>query len=100
VPPPSSTAVGVEGESLQVSLQTQANPTPVAYKWTKDGATIPQDGEHRIFADGGSLNFTRLHRDDAGIYSCSASNSQGKATLNITVVVECEYHSCHSVRFP
>ncbi|XP_036669807.2 nephrin isoform X1 [Drosophila suzukii] len=88
VPPPSSTAVGVEGESLQVSLQTQANPTPVAYKWTKDGATIPQDGEHRIFADGGSLNFTRLHRDDAGIYSCSASNSQGKATLNITVVVE------------
>ncbi|EDV59472.1 nephrin isoform X1 [Drosophila erecta] len=88
VPPPSSTAVGVEGESLQVSLQTRANPTPVIYKWTKDGSTIPQDGEHRIFADGGSLNFTRLHRDDAGIYSCSASNSQGGATLNITVVVE------------
>ncbi|XP_017066089.1 nephrin isoform X1 [Drosophila eugracilis] len=88
VPPPSSTAVGVEGESLQVSLQTRANPTSVAYKWTKDGAIIPQDGEHRIFADGGSLNFTRLHRDDAGVYSCTASNSQGKATLNITVVVE------------
>ncbi|XP_017044355.1 nephrin isoform X1 [Drosophila ficusphila] len=88
VPPPSSTAVGAEGESLQVLLQTRANPTAVVYKWTKDGATIPQDGEHRIFADGGSLNFTRLHRDDAGIYSCSASNSQGKATLNITVLVE------------
>ncbi|XP_032571137.1 nephrin isoform X1 [Drosophila sechellia] len=88
VPPPSSTAVGVEGESLQVSLQTRANPTPVTYKWTKDGTTTPQDGDHRIFADGGSLNFTRLHRDDAGIYSCSASNSQGGATLNITVVVE------------
>ncbi|KAH8285661.1 hypothetical protein KR054_011962 [Drosophila jambulina] len=88
VPPPSSTAVGVEGESLQVSLQTRANPSNVVYKWTKDGTPIPQDGEHRIFADGGSLNFTRLHRDDAGIYSCAASNSQGKATLNITVVVE------------
>nr|XP_017027882.1 nephrin isoform X3 [Drosophila kikkawai] len=88
VPPPSSTAVGVEGESLAVSLQTRANPTNVEYKWTKDGTPIPQDGEHRIFADGGSLNFTRLHRDDAGIYSCAASNSQGKATLNITVVVE------------
>ncbi|XP_041449214.1 LOW QUALITY PROTEIN: nephrin [Drosophila obscura] len=88
VPPPSSTAVGVEGESLQVALQTKANPTIVEYKWTKDGATIPQGGEHRIFADGGSLNFSRLHRDDAGIYSCSASNTQGKATLNITVVVE------------
>ncbi|KAH8304304.1 hypothetical protein KR059_006149 [Drosophila kikkawai] len=88
VPPPSSTAVGVEGESLAVSLQTRANPTNVEYKWIKDGTPIPQDGEHRIFADGGSLNFTRLHRDDAGIYSCAASNSQGKATLNITVVVE------------
>ncbi|XP_034122580.1 nephrin isoform X1 [Drosophila guanche] len=88
VPPPSSTAVGVEGESLQVALQTKANPTTVEYKWTKDGSTIPQGGEHRIFADGGSLNFSRLHRDDAGVYSCSASNTQGKATLNITVVVE------------
>ncbi|XP_034650892.1 nephrin isoform X2 [Drosophila subobscura] len=88
VPPPSSTAVGVEGESLQVALQTKANPTAVEYKWTKDGSTIPQGGEHRIFADGGSLNFSRLHRDDAGVYSCSASNTQGKATLNITVVVE------------
>ncbi|KRJ98391.1 uncharacterized protein Dyak_GE19230, isoform E [Drosophila yakuba] len=100
VPPPSSTAVGVEGESLQVSLQTRANPTPVIYKWTKDGTTIPQDGEHRIFADGGSLNFTRLHRDDAGIYSCSASNSQGGATLNITVVVECKYFAlCDSLHW-
>ncbi|XP_052843338.1 nephrin isoform X2 [Drosophila gunungcola] len=88
VPPPSSTVVGAEGESVQVSLQTKANPTPVEYKWTRDGVTIPQDGGHRIFADGGSLNFTRLHRDDSGIYSCSASNSQGKASLNITLMVE------------
>ncbi|XP_044317719.1 nephrin isoform X2 [Drosophila rhopaloa] len=85
---PSSTKVGAEGESMQLLLQTRANPTPVAYKWTRDGVTIPQDGERRIFADGASLNFTRLHRDDSGIYSCSASNSQGKASLNITVLVE------------
>ncbi|XP_046865422.1 nephrin isoform X1 [Drosophila willistoni] len=90
VPPPSSTAVGVEGESLQVSLQANGNPAAIAYTWTKDGMSIPQsDGvEHRIFAEAGTLNFTRLHRDDAGVYSCSAGNSQGKAALNITVVVE------------
>ncbi|XP_030388023.1 nephrin, partial [Scaptodrosophila lebanonensis] len=94
VPPPSSTAVGVEGESLQVSLQANGNPMTVAYTWTKDGVPIPHEangsgsGELRIYADGGNLNFTKLHRADAGIYSCTATNSQGKASLNITVVVE------------
>ncbi|XP_064535994.1 nephrin isoform X5 [Drosophila montana] len=95
VPPPSSTSVGLEGESLQVPLQANANPALISYTWTKNGTPIPQDtsgsvsaGEHRIFADGAVLNFTKLHREDSGIYSCTASNSQGKASINITVVVE------------
>ncbi|KAH8299303.1 hypothetical protein KR044_000269, partial [Drosophila immigrans] len=95
VPPPSWTSVGLEGESLQVPLQANGNPAAIAYTWTKNGVAIPQDssgsvsaGEHRIFADGAVLNFTKLHRDDAGVYSCTAANSQGKANLNITVVVE------------
>lgn len=97
VPPPSWTSVGLEGESLQVPLQAHGNPENIIYTWTKNGVPIPQDtsgsvsaGEHRIFADGAVLNFTKLHRDDAGIYLCTASNSQGKASLNITVVVECK----------
>ncbi|XP_043071244.1 nephrin [Drosophila grimshawi] len=90
VPPPSTTSVGLEGESLQVPLQANANPELINYTWIKNGAVIPQDnpGEHRIFADGAVLNFTKLHREDSGIYSCTASNSQGKASINITVVVE------------
>ncbi|XP_037944607.1 nephrin [Teleopsis dalmanni] len=90
VPPPSNTAVGVEGESMQVVLLANANPMSIAYNWMKDGQQIPSrdNGEHRIYAEGGNLNFTKLHRSDAGIYTCEASNSQGKASLNITVVVE------------
>ncbi|KAI8035746.1 hypothetical protein M5D96_011496, partial [Drosophila gunungcola] len=76
-------------EALQRSVHEAVSlDVLLEYKWTRDGVTIPQDGGHRIFADGGSLNFTRLHRDDSGIYSCSASNSQGKASLNITLMVE------------
>lgn len=90
--------MGLEGESLQVPLQAHGNPENMIYTWTKNGVPIPQQdtsgsvsaGEHRIFADGAVLNFTKLHRDDSGIYECSASNSQGKATLNITLVVECK----------
>ncbi|KAM7342979.1 nephrin adhesion molecule sticks and stones isoform 3-T4 [Cochliomyia hominivorax] len=91
VPPPSSTAVGVEGESLLVALQANANPMSITYTWSKDGQTIPNavnGAEPRIFADGSKLNFTKLHRNDAGMYVCEARNSQGSARINVTVVVE------------
>ncbi|XP_073844761.1 nephrin adhesion molecule sticks and stones isoform X4 [Musca autumnalis] len=91
VPPPSSTAVGVEGESLLVALQANANPMSITYTWTKDGQALPGNGiaaESRIFAEGPKLNFTKLHRNDAGVYICEARNSQGSARINVTVVVE------------
>ncbi|CAD7011504.1 unnamed protein product [Ceratitis capitata] len=94
VPPPSSTAVGVEGESLQVSLSATGNPMVIVYSWTKDGLPVPSTStshggaEHRIYADGANLNFTKLNRNDAGIYVCEASNSEGSAKLNFTIVVE------------
>ncbi|XP_067629154.1 nephrin isoform X1 [Eurosta solidaginis] len=93
-PPPSSTAVGVEGESLQVSISAAANPMSIVYSWTKDGLPVPSTSisnggaEHRIYADGANLNFTKLNRNDAGIYVCEAKNSEGSAKLNITIVVE------------
>ncbi|XP_059224437.1 nephrin isoform X1 [Stomoxys calcitrans] len=91
VPPPSSTAVGVEGESLLVALQANANPMSITYTWTKDGQSLPSNGngaEPRIFAEGSKLNFTKLYRNDAGVYVCEARNSQGAARINVTVVVE------------
>lgn len=33
---------------------------------------------------------TRLSRLDAGVYTCEAINSQGSASLNVTVDVECK----------
>lgn len=65
----------------------------ITYTWSKDGLPISMNnnGEHRIYSDGANLNFTKLHRNDAGIYTCEATNSQGMARLNITVVVECKY---------
>lgn len=37
------------------------------------------------------LNITKLSRHDAGIYTCEAVNSQGAATINISVSVHCKY---------
>lgn len=49
-----------------------------------------KNGVERIVSEGPILNVTKLNRNDAGIYTCEAVNSQGAAMINITVVVECK----------
>lgn len=92
MPPPSSTVVGVEGEPLQVAMMANANPMSIAYTWTKDGLPIIASGNsvERIVSEGPILNITKLTRNDAGIYTCEAVNSQGSAMINISVIVECK----------
>lgn len=90
MPPPSSKAVGTEGEPLQVSMVANANPASITYTWTKDGMPIMSSSSSRIVSEGPQLNITNLTRTDAGVYTCEAVNSQGSDTINITVVVECK----------
>ncbi|XP_062711778.1 nephrin isoform X5 [Aedes albopictus] len=87
-PPPSSTVVGFEGESLTVGMVANGNPMSIAYTWTKEGLPIQTPGVQRIVSEGPILNITKLARSDAGVYTCEAVNSQGSAMINITIVVE------------
>ncbi|XP_050093135.1 nephrin-like isoform X2 [Anopheles aquasalis] len=88
-PPPSSTVVGAEGEPLTVAMVATGNPMSISYTWTKDGLPILSNaGAQRIVSEGPILNITRLNRNDTGIYTCEAVNSQGSAMINISVVVE------------
>jgi nephron len=48
-PPPSSTAVGVEGESLNVAMKATGNPMSIAYTWTKDGRPILAQNGNILF---------------------------------------------------
>ncbi|KAL0810554.1 hypothetical protein ABMA28_010674 [Loxostege sticticalis] len=85
------TAVGEENEPLIIVLRADGNPGSITYTWTKDGLPITQSsyssGNDRILSEGSMLNMTRLSRADAGVYTCEAVNSQGAATINITVSV-------------
>lgn len=47
-PPPSSTAVGVEGEPLTVAMMAAGNPMSIAYTWTKDGLPILPNGNGKF----------------------------------------------------
>lgn len=91
---PSYKAVGTEGKPLALDLlKAEANPMPISFTWMKDGSPIADNdnGNDRIITDGIILNITKLMRSDAGIYTCKAVNSQGSATTNITVTVECKF---------
>lgn len=73
-------------------MLANANPISIAYTWTKDGLPIIASGNgvERIVSEGPILNITKLTRNDAGIYTCEAVNSQGSAMINISVIVECK----------
>ncbi|CAG9790140.1 unnamed protein product, partial [Diatraea saccharalis] len=83
---------GEENETLVIMLKAHGNPGSITYTWTKDGLPITQspysNTNDRIISDGSMLNMTRLSRNDAGVYTCEAVNSQGASTVNITVTVQ------------
>lgn len=86
---PSTTYLGIEGELLIVSLEAQGNPSNIAYTWSKDGIPLTKKSL-RILADGPVLNITRLSRNDTGVYTCEASNSEGSTSISINVTVNCK----------
>lgn len=85
------TTVGVENEPLIIVLRADGNPGSITYTWTKDGLPITSSSYStagdRIISEGSMLNMTKLSRNDAGIYTCEAVNSQGAAVANISVSV-------------
>ena len=67
--------------TIQVKCHVKGFPTPEV-KWTKDGKLLD------------TKNMLTLHRvsyEDAGQYTCSAKNSEGKmeAAFQITVTGKC-----------
>lgn len=100
-----TTFTGNEGEPLRIPLSATANPMVMSFTWTKDGLPITaasMSGANsgasgggsgmgqRIISEGPVLNISKLSRNDAGSYICEAMNSQGSATIEVHVIVECK----------
>ena len=91
---------------LPIPLISEINLSATVFHPPFSRKTRPSIGAQRIVSEGPILNITRLNRNDTGIYTCEAVNSQGSAMINISVVVECKYmnqtlsNSCCRVRRP
>ncbi|XP_014681359.1 PREDICTED: hemicentin-1-like [Priapulus caudatus] len=75
-------SIATEGETLQLTCDADANPTPEYYRWTKDGSDIGENS-HTYFVP----VLTRQHK---GTYQCTASNEAGHGTSEL-FVLDIEY---------
>lgn len=72
----------IEGNAHNMSCEVSGDPLPTV-SWIK----VSSD-KHRV---GKILNFTNINRNDAGSYTCEASNRCGKDSKAETIIVFCKY---------
>ena len=78
-----SSNVAIEGHPYYLSCEVSGDPVP-SVSWIK----VSND-EHRV---GKILNFTSISRNDAGGYTCEASNRCGKDSKTKSIDVFCKYY--------
>lgn len=85
---------GVEGQPMLIALQAHGNPSNMTFIWKKDGKVLSQSSEShsRVLIDGPMLNISSLHKDDTGVYTCEAVNSEGTSSTHINISVNCKKH--------
>ena len=80
---PQATTAAV-GDDVELTVAADAKTTPLSYQWKKDGGNIPG-------ATTDTLQLTAVTADDAGIYTCTISNSanpgveSAEALVNVLV---------------
>uniref|UniRef100_A0A914KKC3 Ig-like domain-containing protein n=1 Tax=Meloidogyne incognita TaxID=6306 RepID=A0A914KKC3_MELIC len=71
-----------EGETAKMSVQVDSKPAPKV-QWFKDGQPVNVDGVHIVATDDGHGRHELIIKDaknnDAGTYTCKASNKVGEA---------------------
>ncbi|GCB76261.1 hypothetical protein scyTo_0019867 [Scyliorhinus torazame] len=73
-------------DSVSLECQSQAFPPPIL-SWMKDGLPIPVRARHRLSANASVLEIQSAQAQDAGRYTCEASNDAGKTEKNYNLDV-------------
>lgn len=79
------------GESRIINLTATANPSDCTYV-LKRGSEVINEGTIRSFSlSAGVLTISAISKEDSGDYTITASNSQGSASFDFSVDVQCKY---------
>ena len=74
------------GQTVVFSCTVGGN-FPVTYRWFKGGEELTSGNRYAIDDDVGVLTIRQLQSQDAGIYSCIATNDAGTDNIRIELVV-------------
>jgi hypothetical protein len=80
----------IEGHPATINLTALANPTKIAYVWTKEaeeGRESKLETDDRVSVVNGVAIFSEMWRADAGYYSVTAENAEGATQTKIEVKV-------------
>ena len=78
--PPTVTVT--EGTPHTITCMATGVPTPLI-SWSFEGVVVSTQGTLSLEPN--------AQRSDAGIYTCTASNTAGTATSNVTIDIHCKY---------
>ncbi|XP_072421818.1 hemicentin-1-like isoform X1 [Chiloscyllium punctatum] len=71
---------------ISLDCQSQAFPPPTL-RWTKDGQPLPMRADHRLSENASLFEIKSAQIQDAGRYTCEASNNAGKTEKNYNLHV-------------
>ena len=86
---PGPQTVTEEETNVQLNVSVDANPFPLFFNWSRNGALITSSDDVALTAD--SITFTRVQRGDAGTYTVFSSNTAGSDSTSFELTVQCKF---------
>lgn len=77
-----------EEDNISVTLRAKGRPSQIKYKWFKNNEPLYSKSGRQI--QDSNMNITTVSRNDAGNYTCEASNTEGSSTIWFTLSVKCK----------
>lgn len=80
----------VEGsDDFEIHLPAKGNPPQIHYFWFKNGISLTSN--KRMSMTGPTMLIRQVSRDDHGVYSIRAANTEGSSNTSFLLNVLCEF---------
>ena len=86
-----------EGDNITITCESTGNPLPTIIWSRANGArvlvgdSVNYTGNENVSRVSRNLTLTNASREDTGVYTCSANNSIGSVSSNVSITVQCKF---------
>ena len=83
-----------EGDNITITCESIGNPLPTVI-WSRTNRARVIVGNYTESQNASkvsrNLTITNASREDTGVYTCSANNSVGSVSSNVSITVQCKF---------